>query len=480
MGLPAEMPAMTNRLSHLSREELEALVVDQARVIALLEARIAQLEAGTKGGGPAKTSRNSHQPPSRDAKADRGAGGKKGKKPRPSRPGVARELANDPDTTIRREAESCGHCGADVSGQQQTCRHAYDHIEIPTLAPHVTRIELHGGRCRCCGRRFRAAPPPGMPPGTPFGPNVHALLFYLHHSHHVGFERLARMMQELFGLTVSEGAISNAFARMVEPLETLRQSIRAKLASAAVVASDETTMRVGGVTHWLWVYLTKDAILHEIVPRRAKSMALAVLGEHRPEIWVSDRYAGQQDLAQAHQICLAHLLRDVQYAIDGGDATFAPQLRELLCWTIRVGKRREMLQDTTLAQYHGKAERRLDRLLAVPAAHPLGRRLQQQTKVWRTKFFVFLQDRRVPATNNAAERENRPSVVFRKRGGGSHHGRLSLDLGCQGPCRLSHPHQHRPPHRPNRPRRHPRPRHHRPDQRQSTGRPASRVSSYSG
>lgn len=39
-------------------------------------------------------------------------------------------------------------------------------------------------------------------------------------------------------------------------------------------------------------------------------------------------------------------------------------------------------------------------------------------KAWRTKFFVFLEDRRVSATNNVAEREIRPSVVFRKVTGG--------------------------------------------------------------
>lgn len=39
-------------------------------------------------------------------------------------------------------------------------------------------------------------------------------------------------------------------------------------------------------------------------------------------------------------------------------------------------------------------------------------------KAWRTKFFVFLQDRRVPATNNISEREIRPSVIFRKVTGG--------------------------------------------------------------
>lgn len=52
------------------------------------------------------------------------------------------------------------------------------------------------------GKRYRAAAPAGMAPGTPFGPGIRALLLYLHHSHHVGFERLARMMDELFGLRI--------------------------------------------------------------------------------------------------------------------------------------------------------------------------------------------------------------------------------------------------------------------------------------
>ena len=123
-------------------------------------------------------------------------------------------------------------------------------------------------------------------------------------------------------------------------------------------------------------------------------------------------------MATAHQVCLAHVLRDVQYAADCGDAVFAPALAKLLAWAIAIGRRRDTLKDTTLRQYRARADRRLDRLLATPAPHPAARTLQRQAKAWRTKFFVFLEDRRLSATNNVAEREIRPSVVFRKVTGG--------------------------------------------------------------
>lgn len=418
IGAGAINAGMSSRLAHLSRDELEQLVLDQARVIAALEARIGELEKvlASQGGRPPRTSKNSNSPPSRDRKTNRPSG--QGRKPRPSRPGSARRLAEDPDRVVRQRASVCGRCGGDVSGQRQVCRHRYDRVDIPLLVSEIVRIELLGGRCRHCGRRFKATPPDGMPTGTPFGPNIHALLLYLHHSHHVGFERLGRFLSELFGVTISEGAIANAFGRMAEPLDELCRRIKAKLQDAAVIASDETTTRIDGVTHWHWTFVTDDAVLHEIAPRRAKSVAENVLGDHRPEVWVSDRYAGQQDLATQHQVCLAHVLRDVQYAIDRGDEAFAPKLRDLLRWVIRIGRRRDELKDTTLAQYHAKAERRLDDLLAIPPACNAGRELQAHVKAWRGKYFLFLQDRRVPATNNVSEREIRPSVVFRKVTGG--------------------------------------------------------------
>ncbi len=247
---------------------------------------------------------------------------------------------------------------------------------------------------------------------------MRALLLYWHHSHHVGFARLAQMMAELFGLKISEGAIANAFRGAETPMAAECAAIKETLTAARVIASDETTTRINGVPHWHWVFVSAKAVLHQIAPSRGKAVTRDGLGNHRPGVWVSDRYAGQQDLAETHQVCLAHVLRDVQYAIDCGDAIFAPRLRKLLLWAIAIGRRRNGLKDATLRHYHACAERRLDTLVALPPAHPAGRDLQAAVKAWRTKFFVFLQDREVPPTNNVSEREIRPSVVFRKVTGG--------------------------------------------------------------
>ena len=398
----------------LTEAEKNALLLAQHEMIERMAARISELEALV--GKPRKTSTNSHIPPSKDG-IGRGKVKKRDKPPvgkRPSREGKARPLTEAPDKTERVIASACGHCGTDVSGHAQRCRHRYDHIDLPPIRPIVTRVELFGGRCKGCGSRYRAQAPAAMQPGTPFGPGIRALLAYLHHSHHVGFERLSRIAHELFGLVISEGAIANAFRRMGASMATATKAITDKLLTARIIASDETTTRTNGVTHWQWVFLSDKAVLHKIAPRCARSVAEEVLGGHQPEVWVSDRYGGQQELGKQHQVCLAHVLRDVQYAIDSGDTIFAPKIRDHLRWAIRVGKRRSELKDTTLACYATKADTKLTDLMRAPVAHPAGKVLLKQVKAWRGKFFVFMTNRDVPATNNISEREIRPSVVFRK------------------------------------------------------------------
>ena len=104
----------------------------------------------------------------------------------------------------------------------------------------------------------------------------------------------------------------------------------------------------------------------------------------------------------------------VQYAAEAGEPHFAPALRRLLCRAIAVGRRRAALKDGTLAQYRAKADRRLDRLVAMPTITPAGAELRRQTKRRRGQFFTFMTERDVPPTNNAAERARRPSAIFPK------------------------------------------------------------------
>ena len=148
---------------------------------------------------------------------------------------------------------------------------------------------------------------------------------------------------------------------------------------------------------------------------RSKAVVEKFLGDWRPDVWLSDRLGSQIGWARReHQFCLAHLIRDVQYVIDQGEATFAPGLKGLLKRACALGRRRDGLADSTLKTYLADLNRRLDRLLSLRPAHAAGRKLQETIKAIRGNLFVFMTNREIEATNNGSERALRPGAVYRK------------------------------------------------------------------
>jgi transposase len=398
----------------LSKDDLVALILAQAAQIEALTARVVALEA--RLATPPKTPDNSSLPPSKGQKAncpDRP------KTPRRGRPGITRMLAEDPDRVVEARLAACPHCAHPLAAADQPDIHAYDHIDLPPIRPVITRVHRHRGICPCCRKRVAAPVPEGLEPGSPFGPGLRALIIHLHVTQAIGFERLARLLAEVFGLAISEGAIANILARAEAPLLAATAPIAEAVRDSPVVGSDETAARVGGKTWWQWVLLGSTAICHVIADTRAASVVTAFLDGARPEVWVADRYAGQSGHGAVRQMCLAHLLRDAAYAIEEGDEGFAPGFRVLLLRAVAIGRRRDQLKDSTLAHYHADLERRLDRLLAGSApGWPAARRLFRAMRRDRDDLFRFVTRRDVPYTNNACERALRPSVIFRKVTGG--------------------------------------------------------------
>jgi transposase len=406
-------------LDSLDKETLIRLVLAQVEAIAsltreceALRARVAELEA--KLGLPAKTPDNSSTPPSKGQKPSASAAVNDDGK-RKAHPGAHRPLHPNPTTKREIFANACQHCGADVSQRPQIACEAYDHIEIPDIKPDVTRVTLFGGACPCCAKRFKAPPPQDMPKGSPFGANLRALVIYLRFTQGIAFERLATLLSDLLGLDISEGALVNILEASRAAFSTQRSAIRQRLLSGTILQSDETSLRVGKTNWWLWVFHHGDSAVFIAKPSRAKAVVEEFLGDFRPDYWVSDRYGGQMGFASKdNQVCLAHLIRDVQYAIDSGDDVFAPDLRHLLGRACRIGRRRQRLADATLKTYASRLDARLDQLMMRMPTFEAGVKLQRMIKRTRRYLFVFVTNRDLPATNNGSERALRPCAVFRK------------------------------------------------------------------
>lgn len=387
-------------------ERIEVLMAQNA----VLAARVAELEA--KFGLPPKTPDNSSLPPS------------KGQKPSlpsvPTRkakqhPGAYRLLHPNPTRHHDVLALACQACGADVSEAEQSPCEVYDWVEIPNIEPDVTRVSRHGGTCPCCARRFKAEPPAGLEPGSLFGANIRAFVIYLRAVQGIPLGRLRDAVLDLFGLSISEGARVNMLSASASPFKTAVSLIKARLLGGTAIASDETGVRVGCANWWLWVFHHGDSAVFVADAHRSKAVVEAFLGDHRPGFWISDRLSAQAGWAtKEHQVCLAHLIRDVQYAIDAGDAVLGSSLKDLLERACGIGRRRPDLKNSTMKVYEADLERRLDRIMTLNPTHPAGIKLERMIRKVRSHLFVFVQNRDLETTNNGSERALRPCAVYRK------------------------------------------------------------------
>ena len=330
------------------------------------------------------------------------------------RPGVGRALHPDPDHIVEARAATCPSCAAALAEGDQKLQAVFERIELPPIKPIVTQVRLHGGTCPHCGEAF-TAPPPGLEPGSPFGPSIEALAVYLHHCQAIGFERLSALFRDIFGVPISEGALANLFKRVKPRFDEQATAIKQRVLDSPIVCSDED-LGPGGGAELVGMGLPRQRCRP---PRhRAQPGQEGAAGDLRrpPARGLGFRPARRPSRGHAEdwQVCLAHQLRNVQYAIDAGDDILSPMMKRLLLRAIAIGKRRDRLKVGTLLQYRADLERRMDAIMKLPPTNRHGIRLRKRFAKIRSNLFVFVTDRDVPYTNNASERALRPSVVFRK------------------------------------------------------------------
>lgn len=359
---------------------------------------------------PEKTSRTSSKPPSTDRKEQRERSKPGGAKP--GHEGHSRAMSDRPGEVVEHRPDRCHRCATALAMDLPAeTAGVHERIELPEVKPVTVHHRRLAVRCPGCGARV-AAPPAA---GTPFGPRLHAVATYLKTYQALSCERLQAALSDLFGLTISQGGLMNPLRRAQRRFEGGRADAVSALRRAEVVASDETGVRIEGSNAYHWVFRRERAVVHHADPTRAASVVREMMGGHRPAVWLSDRYTAQQGHGAAQQTCLAHLARDVAYAVEASDDPVPFRLKLWLASAFEVADGVASLAASTLAAKRRALERRPTGILAAPTSCDLARDLQGKLRRARDQLLTFA-DRpgEVEATNNACERDLRPSVIQRK------------------------------------------------------------------
>lgn len=378
-----------------------------------------------------RNSTNSSRPPSTDPhtmkkrpqkpKSRRKQGGQPGHK------GINRKLHPVEEMDIVHDLfpEQCEHCRRSLSQtifdpELKPLRHQV--FDVPEITPIKEEYRCHTLLCQC--GQSTTASLPGQVARSNFGPRTHAAIAYLVATHRVTRRGIAEIMQSLFGLTISTGAICSAANRVAEACLPVTGAIKRYITSALTLNIDETGWKCKGERRYLWTFVTPQAVLFHISPSRAAKVLREVLGNTFDGVIISDDHSAYASYQKngLRQLCWAHIIRKLKGLKEDRSSPHAycfgrrmlnnigkifslwhsfqksPGSREKL-WADTAPMREQMndfcivFDDSSDKRVKTRANRLLDN--------------------WQ-HLFTFLEYDGVEPTNNSAERAIRPAVQWRK------------------------------------------------------------------
>lgn len=328
--------------------------------------------------------------------------------------------------------------------------------EIPISRVITRQFTVHIGRCDDCGRRVqgRHALQTSDALGAAaaqLGAQLIALVVVLNKQLGLSFGKIATLLEQLYGVTVSRSGLVHAVHRAARQARPTYDALCAQVRGSPVVSPDETGWKVAGLLAWLWAYATDRTTVFRIQPGRGFTEAASVLGCDFAGVLVRDGWAPYRRFrAAAHQTCLAHLLRRCrELHRDHPRSDIVAEVQRVLQAALALRDRHRLgaISDHGVAVVRGRLITRmtatLTRSTTVPAVARFTRHLHREFEaIWGFLFVPGLE-----ATNWRAEHAIRPAVVTRKVCGGnrSWHGadtqQILASVICTARQRGLHPHR---------------------------------------
>lgn len=372
-----------------------------------------------------KNSRNSSTPPSQDPnRLKRNTSLRnKGEKPnggQPGHKGKTLEFTSTPDEVVELKPVICENCGMGLDLDVLTRGERRQVIDIPPLHTITTEYRAYEGICSC-GCTTVARFPVHTKPGVSYGPNIEATIAYLSVRQFVSMVRIQEFFSGVFNLSLSQGTIQNKLRSFHEKCFERYEAIKNELKKSKWVGTDETWITVNGKKAWFWVWRNAFAVYIVFSSNRKQQTIFDVFGNGLKQVkLIHDRYAAHFNTdAKSHQLCTAHLLRDLNGIIELTKDAWPVLFKQLLMDALELNGKMKQNRANNFQQEVSQIKFRAATLLEEPPGkykHKLRTFIEAMTK-YRDYLFLYLDDPDIPPDNNISERAIRPAKVKLKVSG---------------------------------------------------------------
>jgi transposase len=331
--------------------------------------------------------------------------------------GVTLEMATEPDFIEQHVPDFCTNCGNNLSQIEGSVVGIRQSVDVPLpIQAVVTEHQVIAKKCSC-GHCCEANFPKHVRSNISYGPNIRAIVTYFSCSQYIPYKRLTEILHNCFGVKMSQGTVDNILQDMEQKSQPAYDEIRARLEESKVVGADETGVNINGELHWGWTFQSENLtyVFND------KSRGKVAIDKHFTyglpnTILVSDRHASYFNMdVVGHQICLAHILRELTYLTElYANQTWSSDLAKLIRDAIHERK--------TVLWENIDRNTILDRLKKILIAstnilHIKIIAIQKSLIKHKDHVFKFLFHPQVPYDNNGSERVVRSFKIKQKISG---------------------------------------------------------------
>jgi transposase len=386
-----------------------------------------------------KTSKNSHTNPSADPnrekelaeqkdsetgdpKKARKRGGQKG------HPGKTLNQYDKPDEIVELKVNRDRLIGDGWTHAGVEKRQVVDFKIVRIVTEYQAEILINND-----GQTVVAEFPNGVNAPIQYSPTVKATSVYMSVAQLIPYERVGDLFSHLTDIEISPGSVFNFKAEAFKRLQDFKEWVKNKLRNTTeAVNVDETGVNIGG--HRKWLHVATTSLYALIAPHEKRgSEAMKDIGviEYIKTVLVHDHWLPYFFFTNClHSLCGAHIIRELQGIVDNFGHKWPifmiDFLTDLNTWVTHFGGVfSEELQKLARDDYHRLLT--LSEIECPAEPKPPGkkgrskkskaRNLLERLIKFEDEILRFMEDSRVPFTNNAAENAIRMSKVQQKISG---------------------------------------------------------------
>lgn len=392
--------------------------------VKILTEKVAQLLKIIEDMGHKKNSKNSSLPPSSDiSRKNKSLRGRSNKKSggQPGHKGSTLLQSKNPDIITNLKSNFCNACGHSLSTANFELKSSRQVVDIPPIKPVYHEYRQYTCDCPHCQNKQVEEFPENVSAPIQYGSRIQSLVSYFSVYQYIPYARMATLFSQVFNVPLSEGSIQNILAKVASKANVVYKRIKQELQQADIVGSDETGAKANGNKIWIWTW---QNILNTYLVASESRGYITIDNEWKKgfpsSVLISDRLSAQlKTPAQIHQVCLAHLLRDIIYIEEAEAHPFARTFRELIKEVFEFKKNQigDLHIDSSIIRtYEEKLNHLLAMLISKDDYHHTARFQKSMIKI-RNYILPCLYRKEIPPDNNGSERAIRNIKVKQKISG---------------------------------------------------------------